>query len=46
VARQGLDPRGTSLRLGIFGAEPWTNEMRRSIEERLAIDALDLYGLS
>ena len=46
MERQGLDPRGTSLRLGIFGAEPWTNEMRRSIEERLAIDALDLYGLS
>ena len=44
--RQGIDPRGTSLRLGIFGAEPWTNEMRRSIEERLAIDAIDLYGLS
>jgi phenylacetate-CoA ligase len=46
MERQGIDPRGTSLRLGIFGAEPWTNEMRRSIEERLAIDALDLYGLS
>ena len=46
MERQGLDPRGTSLRLGIFGAEPWTNEMRRSIEERLAIDAIDLYGLS
>jgi len=44
--RQGVDPRGTSLRIGIFGAEPWTNEMRRSIEERLAIDAIDLYGLS
>jgi phenylacetate-CoA ligase len=44
--RQGVDPRGTSLRVGIFGAEPWTNEMRRSIEERLAIDAIDLYGLS
>jgi len=46
MERQGIDPRGTSLRLGIFGAEPWTNEMRRSIEERLAIDAIDLYGLS
>src|SRR5207302_2913295 len=44
--RQGIDPRGTSLRLGIFGAEPWTNEMRHSIEQRLDIDALDLYGLS
>jgi phenylacetate-CoA ligase len=46
IERQGVDPRGTSLRIGIFGAEPWTNEMRRSIEERLAIDAIDLYGLS
>src|SRR6185369_8274963 len=46
MARQGVDPRATSLRIGIFGAEPWTNEMRRSIEERLAIDAIDLYGLS
>jgi len=46
MQRQRIDPRGTSLRLGIFGAEPWTNEMRRSIEERLAIDAIDLYGLS
>ncbi|HKW39489.1 MAG TPA: AMP-binding protein, partial [Burkholderiales bacterium] len=46
MERQGIDPRGTSLRIGIFGAEPWTNEMRRSIEERLAIDAIDLYGLS
>ena len=46
MERQGIDPRGTSLRLGIFGAEPWTNEMRRSIEARLAIDAIDLYGLS
>ena len=44
--RQGLDPRGTSLRIGIFGAEPWTNEMRAEIEKRLAIDAVDLYGLS
>ena len=46
MERQDIDPRGTSLRIGIFGAEPWTNEMRRSIEERLAIDAIDLYGLS
>ena len=46
MQRQGIDPRGTSLRIGIFGAEPWTNEMRRSIEERLAIEAIDLYGLS
>ena len=46
MERQGIDPRATSLRVGIFGAEPWTNEMRRSIEERLAIAAIDLYGLS
>ncbi|MCX5257544.1 phenylacetate--CoA ligase [Streptomyces canus] len=44
--RQGVDPRGTSLRVGVFGAEPWTEEMRREIEERFAIDALDIYGLS
>ncbi|MEU5534354.1 phenylacetate--CoA ligase PaaK [Streptomyces sp. NPDC020362] len=44
--RQGVDPRGTSLRVGVFGAEPWTEEMRREIEERFAIDAVDLYGLS
>jgi phenylacetate-CoA ligase len=46
MQRQGIDARETSLRIGIFGAEPWTNEMRRSIEERLAIDAIDLYGAS
>ncbi|MFE3493453.1 phenylacetate--CoA ligase PaaK [Streptomyces sp. NPDC059175] len=44
--RQGLDPRSTSLRVGIFGAEPWTEEMRREIEERFAVDAVDIYGLS
>ncbi|MEU6060810.1 phenylacetate--CoA ligase PaaK [Streptomyces sp. NPDC047097] len=44
--RQGVDPRATSLRVGIFGAEPWTEEMRREIEERFAIDAVDIYGLS
>lgn len=44
--RQGVDPRGTSLRVGVFGAEPWTQEMRREIEERFAIDAVDIYGLS
>ncbi|MFI6035867.1 phenylacetate--CoA ligase PaaK [Streptomyces sp. NPDC051315] len=44
--RQGVDPRGTSLRVGVFGAEPWTEQMRREIEERFAIDAVDLYGLS
>ncbi|MFJ7999310.1 phenylacetate--CoA ligase PaaK [Streptomyces sp. NPDC096310] len=44
--RQGVDPRATSLEVGIFGAEPWTEEMRREIEERFAIDAVDIYGLS
>ncbi|MFY4722458.1 phenylacetate--CoA ligase PaaK [Streptomyces sp. LaBMicrA B280] len=44
--RQGVDPRTTSLRVGIFGAEPWTEQMRREIEERFAIDAVDIYGLS
>ncbi len=44
--RQGVDPRGTSLRVGIFGAEPWTEEMRRELEERLDLHAVDIYGLS
>ncbi|MER7935678.1 MULTISPECIES: phenylacetate--CoA ligase PaaK [unclassified Streptomyces] len=44
--RQGIDPRSTSLEVGIFGAEPWTEEMRREIEERLDIHAVDIYGLS
>jgi phenylacetate-CoA ligase len=44
--RQGLDPRASSLRLGIFGAEPWTNDMRAKIEQRLGMDAVDIYGLS
>jgi phenylacetate-CoA ligase len=46
MERQGIDPRASSLRIGIFGAEPWTGEMRRSIESRLALEAIDLYGLS
>lgn len=44
--RQGLDPRESGLRLGIFGAEPWTNDMRAKIEQRMGIDAVDIYGLS
>ncbi|MFJ8932370.1 MULTISPECIES: phenylacetate--CoA ligase PaaK [unclassified Streptomyces] len=44
--RQGVDPRTSSLKVGIFGAEPWTEEMRREIEERAGIDAVDIYGLS
>ncbi len=46
MARQGIDPRATSLRIGIFGAEPWTNDMRANIEQRLNISAVDIYGLS
>jgi len=45
-ARQGLDARETSLRIGIFGAEPWTEAMRTELENKAAIDALDIYGLS
>jgi len=44
--RQGLDPRDCSLRIGVFGAEPWTEQMRRELEERLGLHALDIYGLS
>jgi phenylacetate-CoA ligase len=44
--RQKLDARGSSLRLGIFGAEPWTEGMRSEIERRMGIDAVDIYGLS
>ena len=44
--RQGLRAADSSLRIGIFGAEPWTNDMRRSIEQRMGIDAVDIYGLS
>lgn len=44
--RQGVDPRSTSLKVGIFGAEPWTEGMRAEVEERFAIDAVDIYGLS
>jgi len=44
--RQGIDPRGSSLRYGIFGAEPWTESMRREIEQAFDIQASDIYGLS
>lgn len=44
--RQGVDPRTSSLKVGIFGAEPWTEAMRREIEERMDIHAVDIYGLS
>ncbi len=46
MERQGVDPRSTSLQVGIFGAEPWTNDMRREMEERLDMHAVDIYGLS
>ena len=45
-ARQGLDPVASSLKVGIFGAEPWTEAMRSDIEARAGIDAVDIYGLS
>ncbi len=44
--RQGVDPAQSSLRIGIFGAEPWTNEMRSKIENRAGIEAVDIFGLS
>ena len=44
--RQGLDPRKSSLRIGIHGAEPWTEAMRQEIEARFDMDAVDIYGLS
>jgi phenylacetate-CoA ligase len=44
--RQGVDPRSMSVKVGIFGAEPWTEAMRHDIEVRAAIDAVDIYGLS
>jgi phenylacetate-CoA ligase len=44
--RQGMDPRQISLRIGIHGAEPWTQALRAEIEQRFDIDAVDIYGLS
>jgi phenylacetate-CoA ligase len=46
LVRQGIDPRSTSLEVGIFGAEPWTEAMRAEIEASAGIDAVDIYGLS
>jgi len=46
MERQGIDPKASSLSIGIFGAEPWTPTMRQAIEARLAMDAIDIYGLS
>lgn len=44
--RQGIDPRASSLRYGIFGAEPWTDSMRHEIEQAFDLQATDIYGLS
>lgn len=46
MERQGINPATCSLRIGIFGAEPWTNDMRTAIEQRMGITAVDIYGLS
>jgi phenylacetate-CoA ligase len=46
MERQGIDPKSTSLKVGIFGAEPWTPAMRQAIEAKLDMDAIDIYGLS
>ena len=46
MTRQGIDPASTSLEIGIFGAEPWTDQMRTEMEQRCGIDAVDIYGLS
>lgn len=46
MSRQGIDPRSSSLKTGIFGAEPWTQAMRAQIEGRLQLKAVDIYGLS
>jgi phenylacetate-CoA ligase len=46
MEKQGFNPKNSSLRIGIFGAEPWTDEMRRNIEKRTSLQAIDIYGLS
>lgn len=46
MERQGMDPHASSLRIGVFGAEPWTGQMRADIEARGGLDAVDIYGLS
>ena len=46
IEKMGIDPKSLKLRAGIFGAEPWTEEMRRQIEQKLAIKAYDIYGLT
>ena len=46
MERQGVDPASTSLKVGVFGAEPWTNDMRLEVERRMDLHAVDIYGLS
>ena len=46
MKEMGIDPRSTNLRIGVFGAEPWTKEMREEIEDLLGIKAMNIYGLS
>src|SRR3546814_11622296 len=46
MAEAGIDPTGTSLKVAVLGAEPWTHEMRAEIQRRPNIDAVDIYGLS
>ncbi len=46
MEKHGIDPRSTTLKAGVLGAEPWTNRMRQEIEDRFDIDAVDIYGLS
>jgi phenylacetate-CoA ligase len=46
MERLGMNPLDSSLRLGVFGAEPWTNDMRKAVEARMGLDAVDIYGLS
>ena len=46
MENQGVDPKATRLEIGIFGAEPWTDKMRRAVEKRAGIKAVDIYGLS
>ena len=46
MERQSIDPASTSLQIGVFGAEPWTDEMRRDLQQRSGITAVDIYGLS
>ena len=46
MERQGVDPRSTNLKVGIFGAEPWTEDMRQEMEDKCDMHAIDIYGLS